>query len=192
MEKVLFVNSCARANSRTLFISKYLLNRFDTGKYEIETVTLESEGIPPIGKRTLQMREKCVNERDFSSLIFEYAKQFAEADYIIMAAPYWDLSFPASLKNYIESVTVPRLTFHYTEGGSAKGMCKCRKLFYVTASSGPIKNLDYGYGYVKSLCHEFFGIDDVILIKADSLDFPEKRMGQVLADVRKYIDEMEI
>lgn len=192
MKKVLFVNSCARANSRTLFISKYLLNRFNNTEYEIETLNLESEGLLPLGKRTLQVREKCVNECDFSSLMFEYAKQFADADYIIIAAPYWDLSFPASLKNYIEQITVPHLTFEYKSFCNPTGLCKCKKLFYVTSASGPILDDVFGFGYIKSLCHTFFGINDVILVKADSMDFPIKRMEESLNQVKKEIDELEI
>lgn len=192
MEKVLFVNSCARANSRTLFISKYLLNRFKNDKYEIETLNLESEGLLPLGKRTLQMREKYVKDRDFSSLMFEYPKQFASADYVIFVAPYWDLSFPASLKNYIEQITVPHLTFEYEDFCKPKGLCQCKKLFYVTSASGPIVNDNFGFGYIESLCHTFFGIDDVILIKADSMDFPVKRMEEALNQVKKEIDELEI
>ena len=192
MKKVLFVNSCARANSRTLFISKYLLNRFNSDEYEIETLNLESEGLLPLGKRTLQIREKYVEDHDFSSLMFEYAKQFVNADYIVIAAPYWDLSFPASLKNYIEQITVPHLTFHYISFCKPEGLCKCKKLFYVTSASGPILDDTFGFGYIESLCHTFFGIDDVILVKADSMDYPEKRMEEALNQIKKEIDQLEI
>ena len=192
LKKVLFVNSCARSNSRTLFIAKYLLNRFKKCDFEIETLNLESEGLLPLGKRTLQMREKFVQERDFSNLMFEYAKQWADADYIVIAAPYWDLSFPASLKNYIEHITIPHLTFKYIDEGKIQGLCKCKKLFYVTASSGPIVDFTYGYGYIKSLCETFYGINDVVLIKADAMDFPVKKMETVLYDVRLAIDQLEI
>ena len=41
-------------------------------------------------------------ERDFSHEMFRYAKAFAEADEILIAAPFWDLAFPAILRNYIE------------------------------------------------------------------------------------------
>ncbi len=30
--------------------------------------------------------------------MFLYAKDFAESDIIVIAAPYWDLSFPSILK----------------------------------------------------------------------------------------------
>ena len=192
MKKVLFINSCARPNSRTLFISKYLLNRFSSSEYEIETLNLETEGLFPLGKRTLQMREKFIIDRDFSHLMFEYAKQWAAADYIVIAAPYWDLSFPASLKNYIEQITIPHLTFKYVEACKAQGLCNCKKLFYVTASSSPIVDDSFGFGYINSLCKTFYGINDVVLIKADAMDFPVKQMEKVLSDVRKTIDQLEI
>lgn len=192
MKKVLFINSCVRINSRTLFLSKLLLNRFPENEYTVETVQLESEGIQPLGKKTLQMRDSYVREGDYSSLLFEYARQFAEADYIIIAAPYWDLSFPSSLKNYIETVTVPGITFRDAAGSGREGMCRCRKLFYVTASSRPISDLSYGYGYIDAMCREFYGIPETVLIKADGMDMPEKRMEEVLHKVREEIADLEI
>ena len=38
--------------------------------------------------------------------MFDLAKQFAEADEVIIAAPFWDLSFPAALKQYFEQINV--------------------------------------------------------------------------------------
>ncbi|MGN0989033.1 MAG: NAD(P)H-dependent oxidoreductase [Eubacteriales bacterium] len=36
--------------------------------------------------------------------MFSYAKQFESVDVIVIFAPYWNLSFPASLKTYIENI----------------------------------------------------------------------------------------
>ena len=36
---------------------------------------------------------------------------------------YWDLSFPAALKIYIEHAAVMGVTFHYTEEGRCEGLC---------------------------------------------------------------------
>lgn len=42
--------------------------------------------------------------------MFKYAKQFAEADEIVIAAPYWDLAFPATVRIYFEAITVTGIT----------------------------------------------------------------------------------
>ena len=55
--------------------------------------------------------------------MFYYARQFAEADQIVIAAPFWDLSFPAILKAYMEQITVSGITFEYINGRPC-GRCK--------------------------------------------------------------------
>ena len=107
---------------------------------------------------------------DFADPAYAPARQFAEADIIVVAAPYWDLSFPAILKAYFEQVNVLGLTFEYTEEGFPRGLCKARKLIYVTTAGGPIISDEYGYGYVKSLAQGFYGIADVCQVKAEKLD----------------------
>ncbi len=86
-----------------------------------------------------------------------------------IAAPYWDLSFPAILKQYLEHVCVVGLTFCY-ENDLPKGLCRAKKLYYVTTAGGRIVSEEYGFGYVKALANNFFGIHDCRLIKAENLD----------------------
>ena len=89
---------------------------------------------------------------------------------IVIAAPYWDLSFPAVLKAYFEQINVLGLTFEYTADGRPRGLCKARKLIYVTTAGGPILSDEYGFGYVKALAQNFYGIPDVRQIRAEGLD----------------------
>ena len=71
------------------------------------------EDLKPLGREQLSQRERFVRENDFSDDMFKYAKQFAEADTIVVAAPYWDMAFPALLKIYPEQITVCGITFRY-------------------------------------------------------------------------------
>jgi FMN-dependent NADH-azoreductase len=99
--------------------------------------------------------------RHFSNELFDLAKQFAEAETIVVAAPYWDLMFPAILKVYFETITVNGLTFKYGANGIPQGLCKAKKLIYVTTSGGPIfKN--FGYEYVSTIAKTFFNIEDTV------------------------------
>lgn len=49
--------------------------------------------------------------------LFADAWQFARADRIVLAAPFWELSFPAILKIYLERVSMRDITFGYEESG---------------------------------------------------------------------------
>ena len=100
--------------------------------------------------------------------MFRYAKQFAAADEIVIAAPFWDLSFPAKLKIYLEQIAVAGITFDYIDG-RPKGLCKAKKLTYVTTSGGPIFE-DFGYAYIKALAQKFYGIPQTEAVRAMNLD----------------------
>ena len=52
-------------------------------------------------KVRLPHREELLDRGELDGEIFRYSHQFAAADRIVIAAPYWDLSFPAQLKIYI-------------------------------------------------------------------------------------------
>lgn len=164
---ILFVNACVREESRTKRLADCLLKKISD---EIKEINLEKENISPLDSKTLDLRTKLAEAKDFDNPMFDYAKDFAKADTIVIAAPFWDLSFPASLKCYVESVNVVGLTFEYTSDGIPYGLCKAKKLYYITTSGGKIFNEEYGFGYIKSLCNNLYGIKEVTCIKAENLD----------------------
>ena len=84
---------------------------------------LGKENIEPLRLERLELRNALQEKRDFSHEMFRYAKAFAEADEILIAAPFWDLAFPAILRNYIENICVQGLTFYYTEEGFPTSLC---------------------------------------------------------------------
>ena len=93
--KTLFVNACVRPESRTKILADYLLDKLGG---EIEEVNLEKENIQPLNYETMLARDEMIKNPGGSDYMLKYAKQFAEADTIVIAAPYWDLSFPAMVK----------------------------------------------------------------------------------------------
>ena len=100
MSKILFVNACVRPNSRTLDLAKYVISKLSG---EIEEVKLYNEKLSPLSLEEMTIRDESAKSKAFTSSVFNYAKQFAAADTIVVAAPYWDLMFPAVLKNYFEN-----------------------------------------------------------------------------------------
>ena len=166
MEKILFINACVRPFSRTLDLAKHVLSNLSG---DIEEVRLYNEQFLPLGLEEMELRDESAKSKDFSNSLFNHAKQFAIADIIVIAAPYWDLMFPAVLKSYFENITVNGLTFKYGENGIPCGLCKGKRLIYVTTSGGPIIH-NFGYEYISALAKNFYGINDVQLVKAEGLD----------------------
>ena len=166
-QQILFVNACIRKNSRTRFLAEQVIRQLNGTVIEVNPVTATE---PITSEEFIINRADATGKMDFADPAYAPARQFAEADIIVVAAPYWDLSFPSILKAYFEQVNVPGLTFEYTEEGIPRGLCKARKLIYVTTAGGPIISDEYGYGYVKSLAQGFYGIAEVCQVKAEKLD----------------------
>lgn len=163
---VLFINCCVRKESRTLTITKELLKRFDNVK-EIKLFEID---FPKVNEEFIERRNNLINNGNFNDSMFDLAKEFSQAKEIVIAAPYWDFSFPASLKQYIEQINVIGITFKYNADGIPQGLCKANKLYYVTTSGGNYAPDEYGFGYIKELAQSFYGIKDVVKIEANGLD----------------------
>ena len=166
MPEILFVNGCVRENSRTLELANDVLGKL-TGN--ITEIKLYGTELLPLDTDGMKVRGKASENNDFSDRAFDLAKQFAGADTIVIAAPYWDLMFPAVVKLYFEAVTVNGLTFVYGESGIPNGLCKAGRLIYVTTSGGPIIH-SFGYDYVAALAKNFYGIKEVECVSAQGLD----------------------
>jgi len=164
---ILFINACVREESRTKRLADAALAKV-TGP--VEEVRLEMLHFPAVDGAFLKKRDRLIKDRAFDDPLFDLARQFAEAEEILIAAPYWDLSFPASLKRYIEQINVLGITFRYTEEGVPQGLCRAKKLTYVTTAGGDWVPTEFGFGYVEALAKTFYGIPEVRLIKATGLD----------------------
>ena len=114
MEKLLFVDSCIRREeSRTKRAADYLMKKVAaSGKFEIESLCLMDEPLHYLSGDFFLQREDLLAEGQRNHRRFDYAHQFARADVIVIAAPFWDLGFPALLKTYIENITLDCITFY--------------------------------------------------------------------------------
>ena len=166
MSDILFVNACVRENSRTLELANCVLEQLGGG---VEEVKLYEAKLAPLDAEGMCLRDAASAKKDFSDDCFALARQFASAKTIVIAAPYWDLMFPAVQKLYFEAITVNGLTFAYGPNGIPVGMCSAERLIYVTTSGGPITQ-NFGYDYASAIAKAFYGIKDTKCISAQGLD----------------------
>ena len=173
----LLVNCCPRGESRTERLARALLRTL--GEYE--ELRLYDEPLHPLGRADIAKRDALLAEKKYDDEMFRYARQFAAADRIVIAAPLWDLSFPAQLKVYLENIYVTGIVTKYSEAGEPVGLCRANELYYVTTSGGPFDGR-FGYDYWKTIAQDCFGIPTVKLLKAENLDI-------VGADAEKIVDD---
>lgn len=178
MKKVLYINACVRKESRTDILARELLKRLG---FEYEEINIAKAPYSPLSEEKLFRRTELIEKGDYSDPMFDAAKTFAGADLVVIAAPYWDLSFPSALKNYIENIYVTGIVSRYGDDGMPVGMCRAEKLYYVTTAGGPYEPA-YSFGYIKEMAEKFFGIKETELIAAEMLDIVGNDAQQILED----------
>ena len=186
---ILFINACVRGESRTKKLAEKLLEKLNR---PVEEVRLEEINFPIVDEDFLNMRDRLISEGSLDSPVFDLARQFSEAETIVIAAPYWDLSFPAVLKQYFEQVNVVGITFRYTEEGIPEGLCKADRIFYVSTAGGGYAPTEFGFGYVKALAQGYYGIGAVRLIEAVGLDIYGADVEAILEEAEETIEDMDL
>ena len=170
MRKLLLIDCCIRKEeSRTRRLMEAFLGAVPED-CEVERLVLTEENLAPLTGDFFAQRQRLLEDHDYSHPRFRYAKQFAQADLVVIAAPFWDLAFPALLKIYIEQVSLDGITFGANETGLV-GLCRGTDMVFLTARGGFYTGdaLEMGSRYLDAL-HTFFGIGRYHCIAADGMD----------------------
>ncbi|MBR1383897.1 MAG: NAD(P)H-dependent oxidoreductase [Ruminococcus sp.] len=179
---ILYINSCVRGESRTDRLARAVLDKM--GKYT--ELYLPDEDIKPLTEETLGQRTELLASNDLNDPMFYYAHQFANAEKIVISAPFWDGSFPSLLKVYIENIYAVGIVSRYDEKGMPVGMCKAQELVYVTTAGGKYIP-DFSYDYIKAIAENYFGIKNTRLVMAEMLDIEgfdaEKILQEAIAGI---------
>ena len=174
MSKVLYVKANIKneGESRTFKVSDSFVEEYKKNNPEDEIITLDlyKENIDFLRVDDLGKLFGPKDEESKNNSILKYAYQFADADKYIIAAPMWNLSFPAILKAYIDYVSVTGITFKYTEKGPV-GLLNDKKAVHIVSRGGGYDKSPYEMGdrYLRTILG-FFGIKDIETIAIDNLD----------------------
>ena len=126
-------------------------------------------------------REELLAAGQRGDTMFDYANAVAQADMLVIAAPYWDMSFPSSLKIFFEAASVEGITFTYAGDGTPIGLCAAQDMYYVTTSGGYIGDCNFGFEYANALCR-LYGVQNAHFVSAQGLDLDG-------ADVQAIMEE---
>lgn len=182
MGKLLFIDACVRdERSRTKVLCDVYLEEFlkKNPDIEVDRVVLRNGSVETHTMEKLDIRDGLIRQKDFSHPMFDLAKQFKEADYVVIGSPYWDLSFSAILKVYIENIMMADLTFEATDTGFI-GLCKGKKLTYITTAGGVIGDKNFGYDYMCGVA-DMLGIAETECIMAEALDIAGNDADAIVA-----------
>ncbi|MDO4501074.1 MAG: NAD(P)H-dependent oxidoreductase [Erysipelotrichaceae bacterium] len=170
MKKVLYVDCCIRGNeSRTKKIADEFINNLKG--YELDYLNLMEEDLKPLYGKFFEDRQILLENNERNHERFRYAHQYANADMVVIAAPFWDLNFPALLKIYIENISVDGITFKSTAEG-LKGLCKADKLVFITSRGGIFKEgdeMECALPYLRAFL-PYYGFKELRYIAANGMD----------------------
>ncbi len=192
---VLFINSCMKPGdeSRTkrlcnIFIEELKKKHPD---YCIEEIELKKMDLKPYYFERVERRYELLNNKDYSNPEFDLANRFAQADRIIIGAPYWDLAFPSILKIYIEHIFVGGITYAATEKGLV-GLSKADKAVFIQTAGGFVGKDDPGTEYLGYVL-KTLGVNEFQSVCSDFIDVEgsdvEKKLEETAAVLKKIAAE---
>ena len=177
--KLLIVDCCISQrgeDSRTRRMLRAYVEAFCRRNPDTETETVTPEellSLKPFDPQMLDERDALMSVKAWDAPVYDLARQFRAADAIVVAAPFWDLSYPAALRTYIEYISANGLTYHY-EADGCHGDCQARRLVYLTTGGDVEREDSVGVVYWRQLC-AMFGIETFDYVFGGGLDLdPEK------------------
>lgn len=137
-------------------------------RYEIESIDVNATGLLPITPEVLAERTSGIVPEPIVAL----ARKIAAADRLVVAAPFWDMSFPAALKTFFENMSLFGVTFT-DNGETCVGLCQCKKVMYITTRGMNIETgslRDQGSSYIQALS-SLWGLGEVTTVAVWNLDY---------------------
>ena len=184
MKSLVYVDACVRGEeSRTRRIAEPLIRKL-SNRYEITRYELNKLPITIVKEDLIRQR---VNG-NYDPMALSWAETIRDADRIVIAAPFWDMSYPAVLKNFLELCSVFSVTFT-SDDKICHGNCKAEKLLYITTRGMNITTgdpLEQATPYLKALSW-LWGIGPMDVIAAQNMDYIS--LEQVEKEVERAIRE---
>lgn len=186
MAKLVFIDATMREGSRTRRIARPLVDELGK-RYDIETIRLDGAGFPAVDSRILHDRDSGIVPEEYA----EMARRIAAADRIVIAAPFWDMSFPSELKVFIENMSLFHITFD-SDDRHCYGLCKCEKVLYITTRGMDIRTgdpLEQATPYLKALSY-LWGLGELYVISAENMDYssPDAIEGKISEAISRGLE----
>lgn len=183
MQKLLYIDSCIRGElSRTKRIATPIIEKLSK-RYEVETITINDLELNPV-----QFDE---NRRRAGGIVSEeaisWANKIRNADRIVIAAPFWDMSIPAALKTFFELCSLFGVTFDSNDK-TCFGLCKAENVLFITTRGMKIQTgepLEQATPYLKALFW-LWGIKGPEVIARCNFDYmPQEKIEEEIASAIK-------
>ena len=176
MKTLVVIDACVRqSDSRTLRIAEPIIEALSK-RYKVIRYDLPEMDIVPLNPGLFAER----GLGEIPSWAKEAATAIAKADRILIAAPFWDMSFPAVLKCFFEQTSLFDITFT-DNGKTCVGLCKAPKVLYITTRGMDIPTgsfLDQGSPYLRAL-GALWNLGEMTVLDVHNTDYlPEEELRE--------------
>ncbi len=191
MKKLLYIDGCIRDElSRTKRIADPVVKALKE-RYEVQTLALNELDLSIVKKELITKR----NNGEIDPQVMSWAESVRDADRIVIAAPFWDMSFPAALKNFFELCSIFDVTFK-SDDKTCYGNCRAEKMLYITTRGMDISTgdmLEQATPYLKAISW-LWGIGPLQVVSAQNMDYLsegeiEERIGKAISEGLKIAQE---
>lgn len=167
MKKLFYVDACMRHGSNTKRIADAVVSELSK-KYEVEMIRLSENDFPVVGNDILDDRANGIVPEEYVAT----AKKIADADRLVISAPFWDMSFPSALKVFLENMSLFNVTFASNEK-ECYGLCKAEKVLYITTRGMNISTgdeMEQATPYIKAI-GRLWGLGELYVVSAQNMDY---------------------
>ena len=146
MSKVLYIKGSPRGErSHSVAVADAFIEAYKQGNPgdEVEVLDVFAEKLPAFDGATVTAKYKIMHGKDHSpeekaawQKVVAAIERFKSADKYVVAVAMWNFSIPYRLKQYIDIIVQPGLTFTVDEGGNYKGLVTGKPALVVYARGG--------------------------------------------------------
>ena len=213
MKKLLYITASSKpenlSTSKTVgrdFVNKFIEKNKD---FTVEELDLCTSYIPDMTYKIFQNRAEVVTGDAYNALgeedkkavdrINDLCNQFISADFYVIAAPMWGVSFPSIVKKYVDCIMMNGKLISITPD-EVNGLLndKKRDMVYIQSSGGVYPKIfsskfNHGVAYFHDI-FKFLGIDKFEKILVEGVDTPsvgkDEAVSKATEDVNSVVNKL--
>jgi FMN-dependent NADH-azoreductase len=149
MSKLLYIQASPRkGRSKSITVADAFLDSYIQANPQdsIEKIELFEADLPDFALEAVTAKYKVMHGDNHSEQdkkiwdeVVSVINTFKSADKYLFAVPMWNFSIPYRLKQYIDILVQPGLTFKVNEEGNYQGLVENKSVFIVYSSGGEYK-----------------------------------------------------
>jgi len=210
MARILHIKASPRMDSYSYRLSKAFLEAFRRSHPQvgIETLDLFGTDLPPFEApaaaakyQVLSGQEPQGRDAEVWQRVIEVINHFKSADMYVLSSPMWNFSIPYRLKQYLDILVQPGLTFTWSPQEGYKGLLGGRPAVLCLARGGDYPSdtqsasLDMQKPYLE-LILGFIGITDIRSIIVEptfqGAAVAEEKLQAAIAEARKMAEDWKL